>query len=98
MEVSRIGRLQPVQLNGTNSSENEKGSLDFSAFLREALQNVNQLQQESVKVSELMAAGEVDNLHDVVIAAEKAEIALQLTIQIRNKIMDAYNEIMRMEV
>lgn len=71
---------------------------DFSHMLENALNRVNQLQVESEKHKMLLSIGEVDNLHDVTIAAEKANIALQLTLSIRNKIVEAYQEIMRMQI
>jgi flagellar hook-basal body complex protein FliE len=49
-------------------------------------------------LTEDFAAGRTDNIHQVMIAAEKSDIALQFTMQIRNKILDAYNEIMRMQI
>lgn len=71
---------------------------DFSIMLDNALRRVNQLQLESEKYKMLLSIGEVDNLHDVTIATEKANIALQLTLSIRNKIVEAYQEIMRMQI
>jgi flagellar hook-basal body complex protein FliE len=44
------------------------------------------------------ALGKIDNIHDVMIAQEKANIALQYTVQLRDAFLDAYNEIMRMQV
>lgn len=73
-------------------------SIPFSEYLDEALQNTNQLLLESDRIAADFAAGRTDNIHQVQIAAEKADIALQFTMQIRNKIMDAYNEIMRMQI
>ena len=54
-----------------------------------------------VKISCLgakLAAGELEDISQAVVASEKADIALQLTLQVRNKVVDAYQEIMRMQV
>jgi len=67
-------------------------------YLNSAIEKTNNLIIESEQLSEDFAAGKTDNIHQVIIAAEKADIAFQLTMQIRNKIMDAYNEIMRMQI
>jgi len=56
------------------------------------------LELESQALANAFALGKTDNIHQVMIAAEKADIALQFTLQIRNKILDAYNEIMRMQI
>jgi len=98
MQISSIGNLTKTGFSVRNDVKKNTEDMNFGTFLKNALQHVNQLQNESVRLNELMAAGKVENLHDVTIAAEKADLALQLTIQIRNKIMDAYNEIMRIQV
>ena len=70
----------------------------FSDILNKSLNEVNQLLLNSEEWNERLALGQVENVHQVVIASQKAELALQFTMQIRNKILDAYNEIMRMTV
>lgn len=69
---------------------------DFGAVLRNALAEVNQAQLDSARLDRMLAQGELAHVHEAVIAAEKATLSLELTIQIRNKILDAYQEIMRM--
>lgn len=78
-------------------SPNKKGT-DFKDYFKEALNTVNNLQIESDYQKELLAIGEVDNLHDVSIAAEKANVALQVAMSIRGKIVEAYKEIMRIQI
>lgn len=80
----------------TNNTDNSK--IPFSDYLNEALDNTNKLLLDSDKIAADFAAGRTDNIHQVEIAAEKADIALQFTMQIRTKILDAYNEIMRMQI
>jgi len=75
-----------------------KDKNNFSDLLSNALNSVNQTQIESEEYKKMLAIGEVDNLHDVTIAAEKANIALQITMSIRNKIVEAYKEIMRIQI
>lgn len=71
---------------------------DFSSFFKDALNEVNELQIISDEYKNLLVTGDVDNLHDVTIAAEKANVSLQLTLGIRNKVVEAYKEIMRMQI
>lgn len=68
----------------------------FSQMLNDAIQKVNDAQIASDVQTENLINGQATNLHDVMIAAEKASIALQLTLEIRNKAIEAYQEIMRM--
>lgn len=70
----------------------------FGEFLSDALNNVNKMQNEASQASLNLAAGKVEDIAEVTIAGEKAAVALQLTMQVRNKIVDAYQEVMRMQV
>lgn len=91
---------QQVNLNGNGAAgaDNEDKDVSFSEFLNGALQKVSDLQNESDQLNEAFALGKTDNISQVMIATEKAEMAMQFTVQVRNKILDAYNEIMRMPV
>ncbi len=70
----------------------------FSQYLVDALKETNALQKKSDAMNAALAAGEVDDISQVVIAGQKAEIALQLTMQVRNRALSAYQELMRMQV
>lgn len=76
----------------------KKNNISFGEMLKNNIEKVNQLQLESQNLNNQLVSGNIDNVHQVVIASQKAELALQFTIQIRNKILDAYNEIMRMSI
>ncbi|MBR2516454.1 flagellar hook-basal body complex protein FliE [Geobacillus sp.] len=92
--VSRIG-LAPA----TAASSPVKPAAvqkQFASFFKEALNNVNNAQIEADALTEKLVRGENVQLHDVMIASQKASIALQLTIEIRNKAVEAYQEMMRM--
>lgn len=70
----------------------------FGDYLTDALKETNRLQLESDKQNALLAAGQIEDVSQVVVASQKADIALQLTLQLRNKAVSAYQEIMRMQV
>lgn len=70
----------------------------FADTLKTAIGNVNDLQKASDKAAQDLATGRTDNVADVMIASEKADIALRVMVQVRNKIIDAYQEIMKMQV
>jgi len=74
------------------------GERSFGQVLTSALQDVNRLQLEADHQAELVATGEAQNPHDAVIAMEKADLALQLTIKITEKAVAAYREISQMQV
>lgn len=78
------------------STATQDGS--FADTLKDAVGKVNELQQESDMKMQQLATGETTDIADVKIAAEKAEIALRLMTSVRNKMIDAYHEIMKMQV
>jgi flagellar hook-basal body complex protein FliE len=73
-------------------------SKSFADTLKDAVGQVNTLQKESDVKMQQLATGKSDNIQDVMIAADKADIALRLMVQVRNKIVDAYQEVMKMQV
>ncbi|HSH36983.1 flagellar hook-basal body complex protein FliE [Schnuerera sp.] len=99
MEIRTIGlNNQIIPRDGLNESYKPNSNNKFSLFLNQALDKVNELQLESDEYKKLLITGEMDNLHDVTIAQEKANVSLQLTLSIRNKVVEAYREIMRMQI
>jgi flagellar hook-basal body complex protein FliE len=70
----------------------------FASFLNESLDKVNGLQTESDILTEKMALGQNVDLHQVMIASQKASVSMQLTLEVRNKAVEAYQEMMRMQV
>lgn len=70
----------------------------FEEALKKAVGQVNGLQVESDRAVESLHTGGTKNLHEVMIAMEKADISLRLMVQMRNKAVEAYQEIMRMQV
>ena len=71
---------------------------DFKDILKDSIESIKQLHIEDEKNTERLAVGEADSLHNVMIDAEKADIAMQLMLQTRNKAIEAYQEIMRMQI
>ena len=88
--------LTSGKLGGGEPTETSQKS--FADTLKEAVGTVNELHKASDKASQELATGRTDNVADVMVAAEKADIALRLMVQVRNKIIDAYQDIMKMQV
>lgn len=98
-------RVDPIKLfpvRGLGAAEEgaapQAGDKSFGQVLSDALGQVNSLQKNAEQASLDLAAGKIQDVSEVVIATEKASVALQLTMQVRNKVIDAYQEIMRMQV
>jgi len=93
--ISNVNRINQIQ-NQTSSSE--KSPVDFAKMLSDAVEKVNSLQKNAEQMASDFALGKISNIHDVIIEAEKASVALKLTTEVRNKIVEAYREIMRMQL
>ena len=100
MEVQAL-QMTPVTMRATShlgETVEKEPPKNFGTYLNDALAEVNQLQLNADEQTKLLAAGEVSDVSQVVVAGQKAEIALQLTLQLRNRAVAAYQEIMRMQV
>lgn len=95
MEISSIGSSSlPRHLGPTKQIT---GS-DFAQAFGDALHQLQQLQARADELTVQLAQNQPVDLHQVVIAGEEASLAFQLAIQVRNKVVEAYQEIMRMQV
>ncbi len=94
--LSSISQSFPVQSSIIGKKTEEK--TDFKEMLMDAIADVSKLEKESDAITEDFIAGKTDSIHSVLIAAEKASISLEMVVEVRNKVLDAYNEIMRMQI
>lgn len=74
------------------------GSKTFGDFLVDSISKVNKSQMDADTAVQKLASGESQNLHETLLAVEKADIAFKTMNQVRTKVIDAYKEIMRMQV
>lgn len=101
MAVSKIpGVSQGIENHGIVSLNKKAGKSErsFSELVGGFLEGVNSLQKEADQAIQDVVLGKEENLHQAMIALEKANVALELTVQVRNKVVEAYQEIMRMQV
>jgi flagellar hook-basal body complex protein FliE len=77
---------------------NDSSAKSFSETLSDAVGKVNEMQKDADIKMQKLAAGENTNISEVMIAAERADIALKLMMSVRNKVIDAYQEVMKMQV
>jgi flagellar hook-basal body complex protein FliE len=76
-----------------------EGGADFSQALKSAIDQVNQAQQQAQQMAENFTAGKENvNLQDVMINLQKANLSFQQMVQVRNKLVTAYNDIINMQV
>lgn len=98
MEINPIRFQNGFENFSLEQKENNKQTKVFSDFFRDKLNEVNELQKDSQKMTAEFATGETENIHDVMIAAEKAKVAVNLTTAVQTKVLDAYNEVMRLQL
>jgi flagellar hook-basal body complex protein FliE len=70
----------------------------FNSILNDAITKIGGQQQEVEQLNNMFAAGQLPDVHRLLISAEKASLNLELTVQIRNKVIEAYQEIMRTQI
>lgn len=70
----------------------------FGSVLQDAMQKVNEFQQNAGQSVESFLSGETSDLHQTIMTGQKAELAFELFSQVRNKVVQAYQEVMRMQV
>lgn len=95
--ISSIGGITNKNLVDQTKNDSNKGT-SFTDVLAGALNQVNEDVKTSEELSKQLATGEVQDLHQVTIAMEKANLGVQLTVQVRNKVVEAYQEVMRMQI
>ena len=84
---------------GSSRSDAPKdGAGSFASVLKKSLTEVNNMQQKADAAITALASGEKVSLHETMIAMEQADVSFRMMMQVRNKIVEAYQEILRMQV
>lgn len=79
------------------AAESTKGA-DFAAVLKDKLTSLNAQQADSASASQDMATGRVDDVAQTMLRIEQANVSLQMATQVRNKVIEAYQEVLRMQM
>lgn len=105
MRISPIGTTQSLgSIVGTGpaAAKTEVSGAEvgaqFKDAVKKAISDVNHLQNQADDMAVKFATGDAEDVHQAMIAMQKAKLALDFTIQVRNKVIEAYQEIMRMQV
>lgn len=94
--LSAVGVSQLQKSNIAQEASNSNGN--FEDILKNAIDKVNDKQIEADNSTQELMTGEATDIHQVMLTTEEAKISLELAVQIRNKLVDAYQEIMRMQI
>lgn len=96
-----VSQLRAVAAQASSSPQSAPAgsSTDFASMLHSALNEVNSASEEAKQLSQKFELGESDaNLQDVVMSLQKASVSFQTMVQVRNKLVTAYQEVMNMQV
>src|SRR4051794_36080653 len=93
--ISPIGSA-PAPVNPFDSGA--KGASGFGAALKDAMHTVGEFHDNASKSVESFLSGEGDDLHKTILATQRADLAMELFLQVRNKVVQAYQEVMRMQI
>ena len=94
-------RATAAQAGGraSETQASEAGTTDFARVLQNTIEQVNQTQQQAEDMAAKFAAGDGNtNLHDVMISLQKANLSFQEMVQVRNKLVTAYHDVMNMSI
>ncbi|AKP46861.1 MULTISPECIES: flagellar hook-basal body complex protein FliE [Bacillus] len=103
MAIQSIGAVESVfkpsapTLTKAADTNQQKDS-SFRDILKNSINSLNDSQLQADQLSQKLALGDDVDLHEVMIASQKAQVALNLAVEVRNKAVEAYQEIMRMQV
>ena len=98
--INGIGGLSPLtpKIPGAASGAGQQPGTDFGSVLKQAVGSLQQLGNQADASSLALAKGDPIDVHEVMIANEQASLGFSMALQVRNKLIDAYTEIMRMSV
>ncbi len=101
MSVSSIhtpGMLPQSIQNPVRDSKSTNGSLPFADMVKGLIRETDQQQLQSQDSVRQLITGETDSIHEVVLTTSRADLAFRLMMEIRNRLIESYQEVMRMQV
>ncbi|MYL62452.1 flagellar hook-basal body complex protein FliE [Bacillus hwajinpoensis] len=96
--MNTISALQQLPAQAKSQVSSGEATADFGQMLQNAINQVNDNQVASEQMTNKLVTGEVQDVHEVMLAAQKASLSLNLTVEVRNKVIESYQEIMRMQM
>lgn len=95
--IKGLGSIDPRAAYGLGNASGVKPA-NFAQQLQQAISEVNGLQTRREEMVEEMVTGQVTEVHDVMIAAKESQMAFELLLEVRNKLLESYQDIMRMQI
>ncbi len=98
MNVEPVGFLPPSLDVASAAPAEAAGPADFARWVAKEIGATSEKIVQSDRMLQRLAAGEVDNLHQVMVSLEEARLSFQLLVQVRNRLLEAYQDVMKMQV
>lgn len=98
MNIDAVGYLAPQTEIVSDVTSKDEATGEFAPWLTRELTQVNQQLINADTQLQRLATGEVENLHQVMISLEKAKLSFELILQVRNRLLEAYQDILRMQI
>jgi flagellar hook-basal body complex protein FliE len=98
MHINQVlAQMRTMKLEASSRAPEASGNMDFAALLKQSVNSVNDTQQTAGKMAEAFEKGETNaSLAEVMMASQKASISFQAMLQVRNKLVEAYKDVMNM--
>lgn len=96
--INSIPSISSSTIKPVDSSAVDKATVGFGDMLKTMVNKVNDAQMAGDQATSNLQSGDAKHLHEVMIAVEEADISLRMLVQMRNKALTAYDEIMRMQI
>ena len=96
--TSGIAPIADVASTGTTGTTGRAGGPGFVDSLKSAIGNVNDAQKEASQAVDALMTGDTQDIHRTMVALQQADVSFQLMMQVRNKLVTAYEEIQRMQI
>lgn len=95
-QVNNTSGLSDMMRRETIPLEPPPAKENFAGLLKSMVEDVNEIQHDAAELETRFLKGEISDVHQVMIAAEEASVSFKLLMEIRNKLLESYREIMRM--
>jgi len=98
--ITKVDSMMPLvkELYNQNPETDIKNQTSFKDLMNKEVYELSQKQIENDENIKALITGDVENIHDILIKTEESRLQLELAMQVRNKVVESYQEIMRMQV
>jgi len=96
--INNLNNLSSINALNKSDNANISRNIDFAAMLKDSINKANVIQKDSEKSLSDMATGQVKDLHQAAIAINKAETNMKMMLEVRNKAILAYKEILKTQI